>query len=69
MSFGVSEGVSTLSITCMTPLLVFTSAKVTVASLTITPPSTVNDNGCPFTASADKHSVTAEEGTTPGTTW
>ena len=52
----------------MTPLLVETSGSVTVASLTMTPPSTVNDNGCPFTAVADKHSVTALAGTSPETT-
>ena len=52
----------------MTPLLVPTSASVTVAPLTMTPPLTVNERGCPFTASADIHSVTAEEGTFPATT-
>ena len=45
MSFGVSVGVSTLSMTWMMPLLVLTSGIVTVASLTITPPSTVKASG------------------------
>ena len=69
MSYCVSEGVRTLSITWIIPFLVPTSASVTFASLTITPPSTVNDNGCPFNASADIPSVTAEAGTAPETTW
>ena len=68
MSFGVSEGVKTLSITCITPLLVATSAIVTLASFTITPLPTVKESGCPLTASAARHSVTAEEGISPETT-
>ena len=68
ISFGVSVGLSTLSITWMTPLLVETSASVTVASLTMTPPLTVKERGCPLAASADIHSVTAAEGTFPATT-
>ncbi len=43
MSFGVSVGDKTLSITWIIPLLVPTSAKVTFAPLTITPLPTVND--------------------------
>ena len=69
MSFGVAVGNSTLSITWIIPLLVFTSAIVTFASLTITPPSTVKESGFPLTESADIHSVTAEAGTAPDTTW
>ena len=69
MSFGLSVGVRTLSITWITPLLVFTSAMDTVASFTITPPSTVNASGWPLTAFADMQSVTAEAGTSPLTTW
>jgi len=69
MSFGVAVGNSTLSITWITPLLVFTSASVTLASFTITPEPTVNDSGLPLTVSADIHSVTAVEGTAPETTW
>ena len=68
-SFGVSDGDNTLSITWMIPLLVFTSAIVTFAPFTITPVPTVKARGCPFTASALMHSVTAEAGTAPGTTW
>ena len=69
ISFGVSVGVSTLSMTWMTPLLVATSASVTFAPLTMTPSFTVNESGCPLTASALMHSVTAVEGTLPATTW
>ena len=43
-----------------------TSVVITLASLTITPLSpTVNESGCPLTASADKQSVTPEAGTSP----
>ena len=68
-SFGVSVGDSTLSITCITPLLVATSASVTLAPFTITPLlSTVKDNFLAFTVSADIHSVTLDEATSPETT-
>ena len=69
MSFGVAVGIRTLSITWITPLLVLTSAKVTLAPFTITPSPTVNDIGFPLTVFADIHSVTAVEGTAPETTW
>ena len=69
MSFGESEGVRTLSITWMTPLLVITSGRVTLASFTFTPPATVNASGWPFTAFAVIHSVTFAAGTSPETTW
>ena len=69
MSFGVDVGVSTLSITWITPLLVLTSAKVTLALFTMTPSPTVNAIGFPLTVLAVKHSVTAEDGTFPATTW
>ena len=52
----------------MTPLLVPTSAEVTVASFTITPFPTVKESVCPFTAVAVIHSVTAVDGTSPDTT-
>ena len=61
-------GVSTLSMTWITPLLASTSAPVTVASLTITVVPTVNDSGLLFSASADIQSVTADDGTVPETT-
>ena len=69
MSFGASLGVRTLSMTWMTPLLVVTSASVTFASLTMTPPFTVNESGWPLTAFADMHSLTFAAGTSPETTW
>ena len=69
ISFGVGVGVRTLSITWMMPLLVATSAVVTVASFTMTLSPTVNESGFPFTVFALKHSVTAEEGTAPAITW
>ena len=69
MLFGVAVGVSTLSITWMTPLLVLTSARVTVASLTITPSPTVKAIGLPLTVFAVRHSVTADDGTLPAMTW
>ena len=69
MLFGVAVGVSTVSITWMIPLLVLTSAEVTVAPFTMTLSPTVNESGCPFTAVAVMHSVTAEAGTALGTTW
>ena len=68
-SLGVEVGVRTLSITWMIPLLVSTSARVTFAPFTITPVPTVKPRGCPLTASAVMHSVTAEAGTALGTTW
>ena len=40
-----------------------------MASFTITLSPTENDNGSEFTASVDKQSVTADEGTSPSTTW
>ncbi len=45
ISLGVEVGDRTLSITCIIPLLAITSAWITLASLTITPSLTVNDNG------------------------
>ena len=69
MSFGVSVGVSTWSITWMNPLLVPTSAWMTVAPLTMTVEPTVNESGCPFAAVADIQSVTFDAGTSPATTW
>ena len=68
ISFGVSLGVRTLSITWIIPLLAITSACMTFASLTITPESTVKDNGWVFCESADIQSVTADDGTLPATT-
>ena len=68
ISLGVSEGVNTLSITWMIPLLVMTSGRVTLAPFTMTPPLTVNERGCPLTALAVMHSVTFAAGTSPLTT-
>ena len=62
-------GISTLSITWMTPLDAGTSASTTFASLTITPSPTAKDKSSPFTAAADMPSVTADDGTAPDTTW
>ena len=45
ISLGVSDGVRTLSITWMRPLLATTSVKVTFASFTITVEPTVNERG------------------------
>ncbi len=53
----------------MIPLLASTSARITFASLTITPSPTVKVKSSPFTAAATKPSVTAEDGTAPDTTW
>ena len=46
-----------------------TSARMTFASLTITPSPTVKVKSSPFTAAATMPSVTAEDGTAPDTTW
>ncbi len=69
ISFGVSVGINTLSITWMTPLLVATSGSVTVAPLTVTVSPTPNESVFPLTAVAVLHSSTAEEGTSLPTTW
>ena len=53
----------------ITPLLVLTSAEVTVASLTITLLPTANDSGCPLRASVVMQSESAVDGTFPATTW
>ena len=55
--------------TWMMPLLVATSATLTLASLTITPPATVKDSGWPLIAVALMHSDTLAAGTAPATTW
>ena len=62
-------GISTLSITCITPFDAGTSARTTVASLTMTESPTVKERSSPLTAAATIPSVTAEEGTSPATTW
>ena len=69
MSFGVSVGVNTLSMTWMTPLLVATSGRVTVAPLTVTASPTPKERVSPLTAVAVPHSATSEDGTFPDTTW
>ncbi len=69
MSFGVSVGIRTLSMTWITPLLVPTSARVTFASFTITPEPRLKDRICPFTAGAVIQSDSAVDGTFPDTTW
>ena len=46
-----------------------TSASTTFASLTMTPSPTVNVRSSPLTAAATRPSVTAEDGTSPATTW
>ena len=69
MSFGASDRVSTLSITWIIPLLVATSAVITVASLTMTLSPTVKAKGCPLTEFALMQSVTLAAGTSPATTW
>ena len=69
ISLGESVGVRTLSITWITPLLVATSAIVTVASFTITDCPTLNASGCPFAAVALPQFTTAEDGTSEDTTW
>ena len=59
-------GMSTLSITWMTPLDAATSGVVTVASPIFTIPSaTVNDALSPFTITADIPSVTSDAVTFP----
>ena len=62
-------GISTLSMTWITPLDAGTSASTTVASLTMTESPTVKERSSPLTAAATSPSVTAEEGTSPATTW
>ena len=70
ISFGVSVGLRTLSMTWIIPLLVETSVAVTLASLTITPLTpTVKESGFPLAAVADRHSVTFAAGTSPAITW
>ena len=63
------RGISTLSITCITPLLVATSAAVTLASLTMTPDVRSNVRSCPLTVSAVIPSLSALDATSPETTW
>ena len=53
----------------MIPFEAATSARMTFASLTITPSPTVKVKSSPFTAAATMPSVTAEDGTAPDTTW
>ena len=53
----------------MSPLLVMTSAIVTLASLTITESPTENESGWPFAASASMQSETFFAGTSAETTW
>ena len=55
--------------TWITPFDAGTSANTTFASLTITPSPTEKVKSSPFTAPATKPSVTAEDGTSPDTTW
>ena len=55
--------------TWITPLDAGTSARTTVASLTMTESPTVKERSSPLTAAATNPSVTAEEGTSPATTW
>ena len=63
-------GISTLSMTWITPLDAITSAEVTFASLTATTPLvTVKDRSSPLSASAVIPSVTSEAVTSPLTTW
>lgn len=54
--------------TWITPFDARTSAKMTFASLTITPSPTEKVKSSPFTAEATIPSVTAEDGTAPDTT-
>ena len=63
------RGISTLSITCITPLLVATSAAVTLAPLTITPDVKSKVRSCPLTVSAVIPSLSALDVTSPATTW
>jgi len=59
-------GISTLSITCMTPFEAGTSASTTVASPTITVPSlTVNEASSPLTIATVRPSVTSAAFTAP----
>ena len=69
ISFGVVVGVKTVSMTWITPLLVATSANVTVAPFTVTVSPAPNESVAPLAAVAVPHSSTAEDGTFPGTTW
>ena len=62
-------GISTLSMTWITPLVVITSARITLASLTITPSPTEKLRSSPLTAAAVIPSVTADDSTLPETTW
>ena len=69
MSTGSAGGINTLSITCITPLLVATSAVTTLASLTITPLVKSKVRSSPLTAVATIPSLNALEGTLEPTTW
>ena len=69
MSPRSAGGMSTLSITWMTPFDAGTSASTTLASLTMTPSATVNERSSSLTAVAVMPSVTADAGTEPETTW
>ena len=63
-------GISTLSITWMTPFDAITSAVVTFASLTMTAPSvTVKERSSPLRACAVIPSVTSDAVTEANTTW
>ena len=70
MSDGSAGGMSTLSITWMTPLEARTSAVVTVASPILTVPSaTVKVASSPFSMVTVRPSVTADDWTDPEYTW
>ena len=63
-------GISTVSITWITPLDAGTSAKATVAPDTVTASAeTVKDNASPFNAVAVIPSVRSVDKTCPDTTW
>ena len=68
ISTGPCGGINTLSMTWIMPLLVATSAPVTVASLTFTPLVKSKVKSSPFSAVAVMPLVRAEEGTLPLTT-
>ena len=63
-------GISTVSITCITPFKAITSASVTVAPETVTASvETVKVNSSPFNAVAVIPSVKSVDKTCPDTTW
>jgi hypothetical protein len=66
---GHQSGISTVSMTCITPLLADTSALTTFAPLTVTPLAAAMDNSPPSTVVTESSFATSDAITRPGTTW